>query len=56
VQLGRVRYVQYLRIAENVYSQVKEIKDFNHDPLENLNKLMIEIRKEIKGSKLKLLL
>lgn len=46
---------QYLRIAENVYSQVNEIKDFNHDPLENLNKLMIEIRKEIKGSKLKLL-
>ncbi|WP_343579157.1 hypothetical protein [Acinetobacter sp.] len=46
---------QYLRIAEKVYRQVKENKDFNQDPLENLNNLMIEIRKELKGSKLKLL-
>lgn len=46
---------QYLRIAETVYRQVKENKDFQQDPLENLNNLMIEIRKELKGSKLKLL-
>ena len=46
---------QYLRIAEKVYKELKENKDFNNDPLENLNKLMIKLRKEIKDSKLKLL-
>lgn len=46
---------QFLRIAEKVYKELKQNKDFSNDPLENLNKFMIEIRKEIKGTKLKLL-
>ncbi|RZF55867.1 hypothetical protein EXE30_03410 [Acinetobacter halotolerans] len=46
---------QFLRIAEKVYRNLQEKKDTNNDPIENLNTLIIEIRKEIKGTKLKLL-
>ncbi|WP_368571352.1 hypothetical protein [Acinetobacter haemolyticus] len=46
---------QYLRIAEKVYKELKENRELSSDPLENLNKLMIKIRKEIKGTKVKLL-
>lgn len=46
---------QFLRIAEKVYRNLQEKKDTNNDPIENLNILIIEIRKEIKGTKLKLL-
>lgn len=46
---------QFLRIADKIYRKLKENKELSNDPLENLNKMMIEIRQEIKGSKLKLL-
>ncbi|ENW95840.1 hypothetical protein [Acinetobacter sp. NIPH 298] len=46
---------QFLRIAEKVYRNLQENKAANNDTLENLNTLIIEIRKEIKGTKLKLL-
>lgn len=46
---------QFLKIAEKVYKKLKEEKEFTHDPIENLNKLIIEIRKEIKDTSLKLL-
>ena len=46
---------QFLRIAEKVYKNLRSNNDGSNDPIENLNKLIIEIRKEIKGSKLKLL-
>lgn len=46
---------QFLRIAEKVYRNLQENKDTNNDPIEKLNTLIIEIRKEIKGTKLKLL-
>ncbi|EOQ74207.1 hypothetical protein [Acinetobacter lactucae] len=46
---------QYLRIAEKIYQNVKEKKGFTDDPIEDLNNLMIELRHEIKGTKLKLL-
>ena len=46
---------QYLRIAEKIYQNVKEKKGFTDDPLEDLNNLMIELRREIKGTELKLL-
>ena len=46
---------QYLRIAEKIYQNVKEKKGFTDDPMEDLNNLMIELRHEIKGTKLKLL-
>ena len=47
---------QYLKIAEKIYQNVKEKKGFTDDPMEDLNNLMIELRQEIKGTKLKLLL
>lgn len=46
---------QYLKIAEKIYQNVKEKKGFADDPMEDLNNLMIELRHEIKGTKLKLL-
>ena len=46
---------QFLRIAEKVYKKLKENKEFSDDSIENLNNLIIEIRKEIKGTNLKLL-
>ncbi|EYC99966.1 hypothetical protein J937_1319 [Acinetobacter baumannii 44362_4] len=46
---------QYLKIAEKIYQNVKEKKGFTDDPMEDLNNLMIELRQEIKGTKLKLL-
>lgn len=46
---------QILCIAETVYKKLNENKEFSHDPIENLNKLILEIRQEIKGTKLKLL-
>jgi len=46
---------QYLKIAEKIYQNVKEKKGFVDDPMEDLNNLMIELRHEIKGTKLKLL-
>lgn len=46
---------QYLRIAEKIYQNVKGKKGFTDDPIEDLNNLMIELRHEIKGTKLKLL-
>ncbi|WP_335958014.1 hypothetical protein [Acinetobacter bereziniae] len=46
---------QYLSIAEKIYNKLKESKEFSTDSLENLNILIIEIRKEIKSTKLKLL-
>ncbi|MCE6101719.1 hypothetical protein ABTC89_12715, partial [Acinetobacter baumannii] len=45
---------QYLKIAEKIYQNVKEKKGFTDDPMEDLNNLMIELRQEIKGTKLKL--
>ncbi len=44
---------QYLKIAEKIYQNVKEKKGFTDDPMEDLNNLMIELRQEIKGTKLK---
>ncbi len=41
---------QYLAIAESVYRKVKEVELFSDDTIENLNNLMIFIRKEITGS------
>ncbi|EEH69573.1 MULTISPECIES: hypothetical protein [Acinetobacter] len=46
---------QYLSVAEKIYKKLKERKEFSTDSLENLNTLIIEIRKEIKSTKLKLL-
>lgn len=46
---------QYLKLAEKIYQNVKEKKGFVDDPMEDLNNLMIELRHEIKGTKLKLL-
>ncbi|MBJ9705092.1 hypothetical protein [Acinetobacter calcoaceticus] len=46
---------QYLRIAEKIYQNVKEKKGFTDDHMEDLNNLMIELRHELKGTKLKLL-
>ncbi|MBM7140305.1 hypothetical protein OD757_04745 [Acinetobacter sp. AYS6] len=46
---------QYLRIAEKIYQNVKEKKGFTDEPMEDLNNLMIELRHELKGTKLKLL-
>ncbi len=46
---------QYLKIAEKIYQNVKEKKGIVDDPMEDLNNLMIELRHEIKGTKLKLL-
>lgn len=46
---------QYLKIAEKIYQNVKEKKGFTDEPVEDLNNLMIELRREIKGTKLKLL-
>lgn len=46
---------QYLSIAEKIYNKLKKSKEFSTDSLENLNILIIEIRKEIKSTKLKLL-
>lgn len=46
---------QFLRIAEKVYKKLKDAKELSDDSIDNLNKLIIEIRKEIKGTKLKLL-
>ncbi|HGE6544501.1 TPA: hypothetical protein ACGE1Q_003766, partial [Acinetobacter baumannii] len=43
------------KIAEKIYQNVKEKKGFTDDPMEDLNNLMIELRQEIKGTKLKLL-
>ncbi|ELW81470.1 TPA: hypothetical protein PJH62_002427 [Acinetobacter nosocomialis] len=45
---------QYLAIAESVYRKVKEVELFSDDTIENLNNLMIFIRKEITGSIFKL--
>lgn len=46
---------QYLSIAEKIYKKLKERKELSTDSFENLNTLIIEIRKEIKSTKLKLL-
>ncbi|MEF3811323.1 hypothetical protein NCU84_19070 [Acinetobacter baumannii] len=46
---------QYLKIAEKIYQNAKEKKGFTEEPMEDLNNLMIELRQEIKGKKLKLL-
>jgi len=40
---------QYLAIAESVYRKVKEVELFSDDTIENLNNLMIFIRKERGG-------
>jgi len=45
---------QYLAIAESVYRKVKEVELFSDDTIENLNHLMIFIRKEISGTVFKL--
>ncbi|WEI18094.1 hypothetical protein PY247_17670 [Acinetobacter proteolyticus] len=45
----------YVQIAEKIYKKLKENKEFSTDNLENLNTLIVEIRQEIKNSKLKLL-
>ncbi|HIE0669496.1 hypothetical protein [Acinetobacter nosocomialis] len=45
---------QYLAIAESVYRKVKDVELFSDDTIENLNNLMIFIRKEITGSVFKL--
>jgi hypothetical protein len=46
---------QFLSIAERVYQELDENKVFTNDPLENLNNLMLIIRKELKTTKLKLM-
>ena len=46
---------QYLSIAEKIYKKLMERKEFSTDSFENLNTLIIEIHKEIKSTKLKLL-
>ncbi|QHH95115.1 hypothetical protein FPL18_15410 [Acinetobacter gyllenbergii] len=45
----------YVQIAEKIYKKLKENKEFSTDNLENLNTLIVEVRQEIKNSKLKLL-
>ncbi|KYQ82635.1 hypothetical protein AWW72_02360 [Acinetobacter sp. NRRL B-65365] len=46
---------QYLRIAEKVYNKFKDEKKFTQKPIEYLNFLIKEVRKEIKGTEMKLL-
>lgn len=46
---------QYLKLAEKIYNQVKNLKGFTEDPVEDLNNLMIELRSSIKETKFKLL-
>ena len=46
---------EYLKLAEKIYHAVKFSKGFSNDPLEDLNNLMIELRRAIKEENLKLL-
>lgn len=46
---------QFVQIAERVYKTLKDNKVLSNDSLENLNNLMLLIRKEIKETQLKLL-
>ncbi|WHP06017.1 hypothetical protein QLH32_00610 [Acinetobacter corruptisaponis] len=46
---------QFLKLAEKIYFKVKTSKGFTDEPVEDLNNLMIELRKEIKKTDFKLL-
>lgn len=46
---------QFLLLAESVFKNLKDRKEFTTDPHENLNKLIIQIRNELKDTKLKLI-
>lgn len=46
---------QYLKLAENIYANVKNSKGFIDEPTEDLNNLMLELRKEIKKTDFKIL-
>ncbi len=45
---------QYLMFAENIYNKIKDEELFSHDCIENMNLLMICIRREIEGTEFKL--
>lgn len=46
---------QYLRIAEKVYKNLKDEKNFTQAPVEYINDLLKQIRKELKGTDMKLI-
>lgn len=46
---------QYLRIAEKVYKNLKDEKKFTQAPVEYINDLLKQIRKELKGTDMKLI-
>ncbi|MDQ9019547.1 hypothetical protein RFI02_00265 [Acinetobacter sichuanensis] len=45
---------KFLKIAENIYNKVECKNGFSNNILEDLNNIMIELRKEIKESDIKL--
>lgn len=46
---------QYLRIAEKVYKNLKDENKFTQAPAEYINALLKQIRKELKGTEMKLM-
>lgn len=46
---------QYLRIAEKVYKNLKDENKFTQAPVEYINYLLKQIRKELKGTNMKLI-
>jgi len=46
---------QYLRIAEKVYKNLKDENKFTQAPAEYINHLLKQIRKELKGTDMKLI-
>lgn len=46
---------QYIKLSEIIYRNVEQNKDFRGDIINDLNMLMIELRAEIKKTRLKLL-
>ncbi|WP_228280989.1 hypothetical protein [Acinetobacter indicus] len=49
------RMPQYIKLSEIIYRNVERNKDFRGDIINDLNMLMIELRAEIKKTRLKLL-
>ncbi|MCO8089140.1 hypothetical protein [Acinetobacter indicus] len=49
------RMPQYIKLSEIIYRNVEQNKDFRGDIINDLNMLMIELRAEIKKTRLKLL-
>ena len=45
---------QYIKLSEIIYRNVEQNKDFRGDIINDLNMLMIELRAEIKKTRLKL--